>query len=125
MTAELVVDTHTIVRASGEIDLSNADSFGQTLNMAVQNAPGGLVLDLSDVTYMDSAGVQVLLHAYRKLQKSEGILSLAVGNELIKTVLGVARLELLPGLCIRDDLDSARQCLYLAPADQPILDNTE
>lgn len=42
-------------RVSGEIDLSNADQLRQALD-----AGGHLTVDLSGVTYMDSAAIAVL-----------------------------------------------------------------
>jgi anti-anti-sigma factor len=47
----------------GEIDLSNADSFLDTLGQAASEAAAGggrLVVDLTRVEYLDSAGVHAL-----------------------------------------------------------------
>ncbi|MER5884884.1 STAS domain-containing protein [Streptomyces sp. NPDC001941] len=47
---------------SGEIDMSNAASLAD----AIDGAPGPLVVDLTDVEYLDSAGLSVLFaHAER------------------------------------------------------------
>jgi anti-anti-sigma factor len=58
-----------VLTATGEIDLSNVDSFDDALTTAVtQNAAGGgtLTVDLSGVEYLDSAAVNVLFpHADR------------------------------------------------------------
>ncbi|MEU3294773.1 STAS domain-containing protein [Streptomyces longwoodensis] len=53
--------THHLA-VSGEIDMSNID----TLADALSTTPGPLVLDLTDVEYLDSAGLSVLFaHADR------------------------------------------------------------
>jgi anti-anti-sigma factor len=53
--------THHLA-VSGEIDMSNIDSLADTLS----TTPGPLVLDLTDVEYLDSAGLSVLFaHADR------------------------------------------------------------
>ncbi|WP_329791502.1 STAS domain-containing protein [Lentzea sp. DG1S-22] len=51
-----------VVKAVGEIDMSNSDA----LAAALDDIPGRLVLDLTEVEYLDSAGLSVLFgHADR------------------------------------------------------------
>jgi anti-anti-sigma factor len=47
----------TVVRATGEVDLTNAED----LERALAAADGALVLDLTGVGFMDSSGLRVLL----------------------------------------------------------------
>lgn len=55
-------DGTAVLTVVGEIDMSNTES----LAAALDNAPGPLVLDLSEVEYLDSAGLSVLFsHADR------------------------------------------------------------
>ncbi|MFF0261764.1 STAS domain-containing protein [Streptomyces microflavus] len=62
LTASRRPDGTTVLTAVGEIDMSNS----QSLAAALDDAPGPLVLDLSDVEYLDSAGLSVLFpHAER------------------------------------------------------------
>jgi anti-anti-sigma factor len=46
---------------SGEVDLSNAADLEREIAEAVPNSAGGLVLDLSALTYIDSSGIRLLL----------------------------------------------------------------
>jgi anti-anti-sigma factor len=55
-----VNDGVTIVRPSGEIDLANADDFSAALGSAETD---GIVLDLREVTFLDSSGLRVILMA--------------------------------------------------------------
>ncbi len=51
-----------MVKAVGEIDLSNTAAFAAALS----DTPGPLVVDLTEVHYIDSAGMSVLFtHAER------------------------------------------------------------
>ena len=65
MTTPLSLATHLrldgtqVLTAVGEIDMSNADSFREALNRA-SAADGRLVVDLTGVEYLDSAGLTVL-----------------------------------------------------------------
>ena len=64
----------TTIRVSGELDIGTAGQVGEALNAAAGDPGGLIVLDLSDVTFMDSSGLGVLLEHAR--------LSAANGNRL-------------------------------------------
>ena len=49
-----------IAAISGEIDISNADKIESALRQVVTNDALGLVLDLSEVDYFDSAGIHLV-----------------------------------------------------------------
>ncbi len=56
-------DGTPVVTAVGEIDMSNADTFLDALGQAAAEAAAGsgrLVVDLTRVEYLDSAGVHAL-----------------------------------------------------------------
>ena len=49
-----------IARLSGEIDVSNAQGIGQAITRGVAHEARGLVLDLTELEYLDSAGIQLI-----------------------------------------------------------------
>jgi anti-anti-sigma factor len=56
---------------SGDVDLANAADIEAQLTKAIRNRATGVTLDLSEVTYLDSAGLQVvfaLTVSLRRLQ---------------------------------------------------------
>ena len=55
-----LVDHALVARLTGEIDMSNAEEIGATVIGATPNEAQGVVLDLSGVDYLDSAGIYVL-----------------------------------------------------------------
>jgi anti-anti-sigma factor len=57
-----------IARLSGEIDMSNAEDVGATVIGATPNEASGVVLDLSAVDYLDSAGIYVVYGMRASLQ---------------------------------------------------------
>ena len=57
------VDGHSSVRVTGEIDLATATELRQRLNSEIAAGDVDLDLDLSDVTFLDSSGLVVLLAA--------------------------------------------------------------
>jgi anti-anti-sigma factor len=50
----------TVARIVGEVDLSNARSLELEIAATVPNEAAALVLDLSETTYLDSAGIRLV-----------------------------------------------------------------
>jgi anti-anti-sigma factor len=53
---------------SGEIDMSNADHLGRAIMQGTPSETTGAVLDLSDVGYLDSAGIHLLYRLRESLR---------------------------------------------------------
>ena len=49
------------VSVSGEIDISNASAFAAELQAAIADSDRPVVLDLAEVTFMDSSGIRELM----------------------------------------------------------------
>jgi anti-anti-sigma factor len=56
------------VTISGEIDLSNADAIRLEIGRATPNSALKIVLDLSALDYLDSAGIQLIYRLREQLQ---------------------------------------------------------
>jgi anti-anti-sigma factor len=67
-----------VARLIGEIDLSNAALIGQDIRARVANHSLGVVLDLAGLTYLDSAGLEVLFDLRRRLESRRQQLIIAV-----------------------------------------------
>jgi anti-sigma B factor antagonist len=50
---------------SGEIDISTADALERAIAEIIDGGAGHVIVDLSGVTFMDSAGINVLLKGRR------------------------------------------------------------
>jgi anti-anti-sigma factor len=57
-----------VARITGEVDMSNAEEMGATVIGATPNEVQGVVLDLSEVDYLDSAGIYVIFGMRASLQ---------------------------------------------------------
>ena len=64
-----VTDTGQMLVASvaGEVDMTNAVYVREQLSTAVTGEAQGLVLDLSDARYLDSAAIEALFELSRRL----------------------------------------------------------
>lgn len=58
-----------VARLDGDIDISNAQELGDALAATMTNTSLGLVLDLTALDYLDSAGVQLILDLAGRLRK--------------------------------------------------------
>ena len=87
--------TESVVRVTGEIDLSNIAVLNSTLREAESSSPHGFIIDLSDATYIDSAGIQSILTAYHHLKRTNGRLSIVVKNKAVQDLLYIIRLDIL------------------------------
>jgi len=58
-----VVEPGEVIRARlrGELDMSNARTVGTSIAAAVPNDAAGLILDLTELEFVDSAGIRTLL----------------------------------------------------------------
>ena len=70
--------TISLVRVHGEIDLSNAQEVSSAIGSAMGQEARWLVVDLSDITYLDSSGVALLLRLAERLQARRRQLHLVV-----------------------------------------------
>jgi anti-anti-sigma factor len=77
-----------VLHVSGEIDMANAPVIEGTVETEVSNAAHGLVLDLSEVTYLDSAGVRLLYHLESRLASHQQRLVIIVpsGSVILRTL---------------------------------------
>ena len=57
-----------IAHVTGEVDMSNAEEVGATVIGATPNEAQGVILDLSGVDYLDSAGIYVIYGMRASLQ---------------------------------------------------------
>jgi anti-anti-sigma factor len=61
-------DHAVVARVTGEVDLSNAENLGSALLDSMPNREHGLILDLSAVAYLDSAGIQLIYQLRERLR---------------------------------------------------------
>lgn len=67
-----------LARIAGEVDGSNAVELERALGERLPSAAYGMVLDLSSVAYLDSAGIELLFALARKLGDRRQRLGLGV-----------------------------------------------
>ena len=81
-----------VVRVRGEIDLYTAPQLWETLDAAIADTPHELVIDLSDVTFLDSSGLAVLVRAHKRLRPIAGSVVIRGAAEQVYMTLDVTKL---------------------------------
>ncbi len=65
------------IALTGEIDHHRAKSYIQAIAAKIEAyTPSVCILDFSDVTFIDSSGIAVVINAFREMKKIEGSMML-------------------------------------------------
>ena len=82
-----------VVAVRGEIDLHNSPELrGELLGLVGRHTPKKLIMNLSQVPYMDSSAIAVLVEARQKVGKAGGKVFLTDLQPRVKGLLEIARL---------------------------------
>ncbi len=87
-----------VLKVAGEIDLYTSPDFKSAIISIIDNGKKDIVIDLSEVGYMDSGGFGVLLGAVRRVKPLSGSINLVGCSENIRRILNITRLDTIFGL---------------------------
>jgi anti-sigma B factor antagonist len=93
---EVTVQQHeSAVQVSmvGELDISTAMRLEDELRRVEAEKPGVIVLDLKQLTFMDSTGLRLLITADARARQEARRLAIVRGNEMVQRVLRLTRLD--------------------------------
>lgn len=82
-----------ILALDGEIDLHRSPEIKDLLRPLVQRKAPRILLDLSDVTYMDSSGLAVVIEALQSVLAYGGKFGLFGLQESVRSIFEIARLD--------------------------------
>ncbi len=81
------------LRVRGRLDATWSQFFSDALKEIVQQGGHHLRLDLSDVNYLSSAGIGVLVAYYKKLGDIQGSFVITAASERVRSILRMVALE--------------------------------
>lgn len=82
-----------VLGVTGEIDVFTAPEFKNAINRAIESGTTDLVIDLTQVSYMDSSGFGTLLGATKRVRPKGGSISLVGCSEAIERMMKITRLD--------------------------------
>jgi anti-anti-sigma factor len=81
------------VTLRGELDLSSVSKIEDELNRVESSAPPLLVIDLSQLTFLDSTGLRCLVTADQRARDADRRVVLVRGPDPVQRVFVITRLE--------------------------------
>jgi anti-anti-sigma factor len=104
-------DSVGVVSLRGEVDIVQAHELRERLVRAIRNEDLGLVVDLTDATYIDSVGVSLLFELAERLTERQLRLAVVVPDGgLVTRVLRIVNLKSVAG--IHDTVDDAVSAIH-------------
>ena len=94
LTIELIEDaTATILVPHGDVNLRQSPKLRAKLTTVIDQRPPALIVDLSDVPFMDSSGIATLVEALQRCRRAQCPLVLCALQDRVRSVFEIARLE--------------------------------
>ena len=82
-----------LITVSGEVDLATSPQLDTAVIAAIDSGNSSVVIDLTDVTFMDSSGLGVIVRALKRCREAENELDLVITNERVLKVFGITGLD--------------------------------
>ena len=80
-----------ILEITGRLDATTAPNLDTVINELSEDIKE-LVLDMSALEYISSAGIRVVLSAYKKMMSNKGIMRITKANEMVRDVFEMTEL---------------------------------
>ena len=81
------------VVVSGEVDMATAPELGEAMRSVASTGVLRLVVDLADVSFMDSSGLGMLAAMHREQSARGGVVVIASASNSVMAVLQVSGLD--------------------------------
>ena len=95
-----------IARLTGELDVAGAPSIGETIGEAVPTSARGLVVDMSELEFIDSSGVSMLFSLARRVgSRRQELRVVAPAGQPVARVLDIVEFD--KAAPVHADVDSA------------------
>ena len=85
----------TSIALSGELDMATVPILNDQLDVAAQDGIRAIMLDLRDLTFIDSSGLHALVRAYRRYEEDGSGLVLVGANPFIRRLCEMTGTEFL------------------------------
>lgn len=82
-----------LITVSGEVDLATSPDLDTAVIAAIDSGISSVVIDLTDVSFMDSSGLGVIVRALKRCREAENDLDLVITNERVLKVFGITGLD--------------------------------
>ena len=89
----LLIEGEAVLRLRGELDMDSAELFAEAAGLVLTHEVPTLVLDLSDLNFIDSSGLREFVVAFKRQREIGGDLVLRAPTEPVRRVLDIVGLS--------------------------------
>lgn len=82
-----------VITVSGEVDLATSPELDVAIIAAIDSGTSSVAIDLTDVSFMDSSGLGVVVRGLKRCREADIDLDLAITNERVLKVFGITGLD--------------------------------
>lgn len=97
-----------VVKADGEIDHYRAPELEEKINEVIEKGNNRVIVDFSDLTYIDSGGVSVLFLQLQKIIPLKGKLIVVTENKNVIKILSLVQITKQECFSLQDNLENAK-----------------
>ena len=91
-------DGSAVVTVAGELDMFRAPAFQAMLRRCIEQGARHVVVDLDEVTFIDSTGISVIVGAVARLRTAEGSLTIVYSSANVGRVFEIAAIDRIVGV---------------------------
>ena len=93
-----------IYRLIGRLDTNTSPRFEQKLFQAISEGAKNMVVDFKDIDYISSAGLRVILKAFKALQREDGRIMLCSMQDYVRQLFEITGIDaFVPIVATMDD----------------------
>jgi anti-sigma B factor antagonist len=92
LSTRILENETAVIEVAGELESANCDDLREEILGQVNAARSHLVIDLREVTFIDSTGLGVLVGGLKKMRESNGRFSLVCAQPRILRILEISGL---------------------------------
>jgi anti-sigma B factor antagonist len=82
-----------VITVSGEVDLASSPELDIAIIAAIESGTSSVAIDLTDVSFMDSSGLGVIVRGLKRCREADKDLDLVITNERVLKVFGITGLD--------------------------------
>ena len=82
-----------VITVSGEVDLATSPDLDVAIIAAIESGTSSVAIDLTDVSFMDSSGLGVIVRGLKRCREADKDLDLVITNERVLKVFGITGLD--------------------------------
>jgi len=79
--------------AKGRVDSNSSEVLQFKLDKAIKEGQTTIILNMSQIEYLSSIGIRVILNTYKQAAKAEGSFKIESPSEIVRNVMGMVALK--------------------------------